>query len=85
MIPAVRRGRGHGGDPGPREEITFDYLDQRQMVINGDPDKCVRNIKSFQEAGVDLLLCMMQGHGVSHSDVMESIRLFGQHVISKFH
>ena len=68
-----------------REEINFDYLDQRQMVINGDPDKCVRNIKSFQEAGVDLMLCMMQGHGVSHSDVMESIRLFGQHVIPKFH
>ena len=67
-----------------REEITIDYLDQRGMVVNGDPEKCIKAVQSYKDAGVDLLLCLMQGHRMAHKDIMESIWLFGTHVIPHF-
>jgi alkanesulfonate monooxygenase SsuD/methylene tetrahydromethanopterin reductase-like flavin-dependent oxidoreductase (luciferase family) len=47
----------------------------------GNPDSCVQVVKRFQDLGVDQVLLLMQTAGVPHEKVMESIRLFGEHVI----
>jgi len=64
--------------------VTFEELDTEDMVIVGDPDKCVRKLEKYQAAGIDRVLCLMQAGRISHEAAMHSIRLFGKHVIPHF-
>ena len=50
----------------------------------GNPDTVIEVIKGYQEAGADQILCFMQMGGLSHTKTMESIKLFGRHVIPYF-
>jgi alkanesulfonate monooxygenase SsuD/methylene tetrahydromethanopterin reductase-like flavin-dependent oxidoreductase (luciferase family) len=63
--------------------VTFEELDAEDMVIVGDPDKCVRKLEQYQAAGIDRVLCLMQAGRIPHERVMQSIRLFGEHVIPR--
>jgi alkanesulfonate monooxygenase SsuD/methylene tetrahydromethanopterin reductase-like flavin-dependent oxidoreductase (luciferase family) len=54
------------------------------MIITGDPDRCIEKIETYERAGADGVLCMMQTGRISHEHVMESIELFGRHVIPHF-
>ena len=65
-------------------KITFDHLHDQHMIIVGDPVHCIERLYPYYEAGVDLVLCLMQLHTIPHTTVMESIRLFGEHVIPHF-
>jgi alkanesulfonate monooxygenase SsuD/methylene tetrahydromethanopterin reductase-like flavin-dependent oxidoreductase (luciferase family) len=65
-------------------KITFDYLHENGMIVVGDPEHCIKRLKPFHDAGVDLILCLMQLYTIPHQKVMESIRLFGTHVIPYF-
>jgi alkanesulfonate monooxygenase SsuD/methylene tetrahydromethanopterin reductase-like flavin-dependent oxidoreductase (luciferase family) len=65
-------------------KITFDYLDGNGMVVVGDPEHCIKRLKPYYDAGVDLILCLMQLYTIPHQQVMDSIRLFGTHVIPYF-
>ncbi|MBI3300471.1 MAG: hypothetical protein HYZ72_00080 [Deltaproteobacteria bacterium] len=53
-------------------------------VIVGDLDTCIRKIKRYQEAGMTPLLSFMRIYNIPHQKVMDSIRLFGKHVIPYF-
>ena len=64
--------------------VTFEELDAEDMVIVGDPDKCVRKLEKYQAAGIDRVLCLMQAGHISHEAAMNSIRLFGKHIIPHF-
>jgi alkanesulfonate monooxygenase SsuD/methylene tetrahydromethanopterin reductase-like flavin-dependent oxidoreductase (luciferase family) len=66
------------------DDIDFDWLLDNDMVIVGDPDECAKQCQKYFDAGLDQLLCCMQHYGVPHRGVMESIRLFGEHVIPRF-
>jgi hypothetical protein len=70
-----------GQDP---SKVNFEYMDERDMIIAGDPQKCIQKAKHYQAAGTELLLCHMQTYKIPHQKVMDSIRLFGQHVIPYF-
>jgi len=61
--------------------VSFDDLDAEDMVIVGDPDKCVRKLEKYQRAGIDRVLCLMQAGRIPHPAVRQSIDLFGRHVI----
>ena len=50
----------------------------------GNPDTVIEVIKQYQEVGVDQMLCFMQLGGLSHTRTMDSIKLFGRHVIPYF-
>jgi len=50
----------------------------------GNPDTVIEVIKGYQEAGVDQILCFMQMGNLSHTRTMDSIKLFGRHVIPYF-
>jgi alkanesulfonate monooxygenase SsuD/methylene tetrahydromethanopterin reductase-like flavin-dependent oxidoreductase (luciferase family) len=65
-------------------KVTFEEVDERDMVIVGDPDKCVEKLKKYEKAGADHVLCIMQVGGLAHQHVMESIELFGKYVIPQF-
>jgi alkanesulfonate monooxygenase SsuD/methylene tetrahydromethanopterin reductase-like flavin-dependent oxidoreductase (luciferase family) len=50
----------------------------------GNPDTIIKVLKKYQEAGVDQVLCFMQMGNLAHNRIMDSIRLFGRHVIPYF-
>ncbi len=54
------------------------------IVCVGDPDDCTRVVKHWEEIGVDQIMLIMQAGRVPHDKIMESIRMFGEHVIPKF-
>jgi alkanesulfonate monooxygenase SsuD/methylene tetrahydromethanopterin reductase-like flavin-dependent oxidoreductase (luciferase family) len=51
----------------------------------GNPDTVIKTLKKYQEAGVDQVLCFMQMGNLAHGRIMDSIKLFGRHVIPYFH
>jgi alkanesulfonate monooxygenase SsuD/methylene tetrahydromethanopterin reductase-like flavin-dependent oxidoreductase (luciferase family) len=66
------------------DKFTYEYLDSRNMILVGDPDRCIELAKQYESIGVDRLLCFMQYKDMSHEHTMESIRLFGNEVIPAF-
>jgi alkanesulfonate monooxygenase SsuD/methylene tetrahydromethanopterin reductase-like flavin-dependent oxidoreductase (luciferase family) len=66
------------------DKFTYDYLDSRNMILVGDPDRCIELAKQYESIGVDRLLCFMQYKDMTHEDTMDSIRLFGEEVIPAF-
>ena len=75
---------GKAVDEGLTDLVNFDYLKDSQAVIVGDPEQVLETCKAYEEAGVDLLLCLMNPHDVAHDKVMQTIELMGEHVIPKF-
>lgn len=66
------------------DKFTFDYLNDREMIIVGDPEHCIKVAKRYEAIGVDILLCHMQFRGMPDQAVRDSIRLFGEEVIPAF-
>ncbi len=64
--------------------ISFDEINERDMVIVGDPDQCIDKLKRYEKAGADHVLCIMQVGGLRHEHIMKSIELFGKYVIPEF-
>ena len=50
----------------------------------GDPDTCIKAMKQYQAAGVDQVLCFVQPGNLSHTRVMDCIKLWGKYVIPYF-
>jgi alkanesulfonate monooxygenase SsuD/methylene tetrahydromethanopterin reductase-like flavin-dependent oxidoreductase (luciferase family) len=50
----------------------------------GNPDTVIKVLKKYQAAGVDQILCFMQMGNLAHTRIMDSISLFGRHVIPYF-
>src|SRR5271154_6423343 len=73
-----------GGEAEIPYEILYEFLDENDLIIVGSPEKCIEKIKRYQEIGIDQLLAQMQIWDIPHEKVMESIRLFGEHVIPVF-
>jgi alkanesulfonate monooxygenase SsuD/methylene tetrahydromethanopterin reductase-like flavin-dependent oxidoreductase (luciferase family) len=65
-------------------KITFDHLHESGMIVVGDIDHCIKSLKKYYDFGIDTVLCLMQIYNIPHVKVMESIRLFGEHVIPYF-
>jgi alkanesulfonate monooxygenase SsuD/methylene tetrahydromethanopterin reductase-like flavin-dependent oxidoreductase (luciferase family) len=57
---------------------------ERHGALVGDPERCLEICKEYEEAGVDLLLCLVNPYNVSHEDVMKTIELIGTEVIPHF-
>lgn len=60
-----------------------DMLTER-VCIAGDPDEVIERCRTYEEIGVDLLLCMVNPYDIDHRDVLQTIELMGRHVIGEF-
>ena len=68
-----------------QSKLNLDYLIDNDMCIVGSPDTCIRQIERMQSIlNMDQLLCMMQFWPIPHHKTMNSIKLFGKHVIPYF-
>lgn len=52
------------------------------MALVGDPETCIQWIRDYEALGVGEVLLRLEG--VSHERILESIRVFGEHVIPAF-
>jgi alkanesulfonate monooxygenase SsuD/methylene tetrahydromethanopterin reductase-like flavin-dependent oxidoreductase (luciferase family) len=65
------------GERVPEDEM-FETLIAEHSLIVGTPDECRKKLKTYQELGIDRLMCLHQVGGIRHDKVMTSIRLFGE-------
>lgn len=71
-------------EKGLTDLVNFDYLRDSKAVIVGTPDQVLETCRAYEEAGVDLLLCLMNPYKIQHEKVMQTIELMGKDVIPEF-
>jgi hypothetical protein len=49
----------------------------------GHPSKLIEGVKAYEEIGVDQIICLVQAGKIPHEKIMQSIKLFGEEVISR--
>jgi alkanesulfonate monooxygenase SsuD/methylene tetrahydromethanopterin reductase-like flavin-dependent oxidoreductase (luciferase family) len=62
---------------------VFEVMEAIESVIIGDVEACQTKLEGYAEIGCDRLMCLMQMGGVSHENVMKSIRLTGEELIPR--
>ncbi len=69
---------------GSLDLLSLEYLAESGASAVGTPDDCLEACKRYEEAGVDLLLCLVNPYKIPHDKVMQTIDLIGTHVIPEF-
>ena len=100
MLMGMRQSRWPKGEQPPRSyeytveqmwqgeelfrQIGPDGMIEQGMIMAGNPDRCNEIVKRYADVGVDQLIIHMQASDTPHERIMESIRLFGTHVIPEY-
>ena len=63
------------------EEFDAGTMAERGIIVAGDPESCIKAARLHEATGVDQLQFLMATESVPHKKVMESIEMFGKHVI----
>jgi alkanesulfonate monooxygenase SsuD/methylene tetrahydromethanopterin reductase-like flavin-dependent oxidoreductase (luciferase family) len=71
-------------DAGLLDMISLEYLMDTPACVLGTPEECVETCRLYEEAGIDLLLCLVNPYNVPHEAVMQTVELMGTEVIPKF-
>jgi alkanesulfonate monooxygenase SsuD/methylene tetrahydromethanopterin reductase-like flavin-dependent oxidoreductase (luciferase family) len=71
-------------DDGSLDLLSLDYLTAVNACVLGTPEECVESCRRYEEAGIDLLLCLVNPYKIPHESVMETIELMGTKVIPQF-
>jgi alkanesulfonate monooxygenase SsuD/methylene tetrahydromethanopterin reductase-like flavin-dependent oxidoreductase (luciferase family) len=62
-------------------EFDAHEFDDADMIVVGDPDRCIEKMRRYAELGVDQLICYVQFGQLEHEAIMENLRLLGREVI----
>ena len=65
-------------------QLDANTLSDRGVIIAGNPESCIKNIKLYEDIGVDEVIMIMQTETIPHERVMESVELFGKQGIPAF-
>lgn len=65
-------------------QMDPETLRDRGIIIAGDPDNCIKGVQLYEDAGVDQVILIMQTETVPHEKVLQSIEMFGKHVLPAF-
>ncbi len=71
-------------DEGALDLLTLEYLVDANACVVGTPEECIRTCRLYEEAGIDLLLCLVNPYKIPHDVVMQTIELMGTEVIPEF-
>jgi alkanesulfonate monooxygenase SsuD/methylene tetrahydromethanopterin reductase-like flavin-dependent oxidoreductase (luciferase family) len=71
-------------DEGTLDLLSLEYLVDANACVLGTPEQCLEACRAYEEAGVDLLLCLVNPYKISHEAVMQTIELMGTEVIPHF-
>jgi alkanesulfonate monooxygenase SsuD/methylene tetrahydromethanopterin reductase-like flavin-dependent oxidoreductase (luciferase family) len=72
-------------DEGALDLLSLEYLVEANACVLGTPEDCVKTVRLYEEAGIDLLLCLVNPYNIPHDAVMRTIELMGTEVIPEFH
>jgi alkanesulfonate monooxygenase SsuD/methylene tetrahydromethanopterin reductase-like flavin-dependent oxidoreductase (luciferase family) len=64
--------------------LSLEHLADPGACILGTPERCIEACRRYDEAGVDLLLCLVNPYRIPHEAVIQTIQLMGTEVIPKF-
>ena len=62
-------------------EFDAREFDEADMIVVGDPDRCIEKMRRYAELGVDQLICYVQFGHLEHEAIMENLMLLGREVI----
>jgi alkanesulfonate monooxygenase SsuD/methylene tetrahydromethanopterin reductase-like flavin-dependent oxidoreductase (luciferase family) len=65
-----------------RNMLDWDYLNDANMVVVGDPDYVIERLEKFEAVGADEIVVLTDG--IPHEEAMKSIELIGKYVIPHF-
>ena len=86
--PSLRAGISLDSGPGAARaavaQLDANTLADRGVIIAGNPESCIKTIKTYEDIGVDQVMLIMQTETIPHEEVMESIELYGKEVIPAF-
>jgi alkanesulfonate monooxygenase SsuD/methylene tetrahydromethanopterin reductase-like flavin-dependent oxidoreductase (luciferase family) len=71
-------------DQGLLGQTSIEYLAEAGACVLGTVDDCLATCRRYEEAGVDLLLCLVNPYKIPHESVMQTIELIGREVIPQF-
>jgi alkanesulfonate monooxygenase SsuD/methylene tetrahydromethanopterin reductase-like flavin-dependent oxidoreductase (luciferase family) len=71
-------------DEGTLDLLSLEYLTDAGACVLGTPDDCIEACRAYEDAGVDLLLCLVNPYKIPHETVMQTIELMGTEVIPAF-
>ena len=71
-------------EDGSLDLLSLEYLVDSGACVVGTPEDCLDACRRYEEAGVDLLLCLVNPWKVPHEAVMRTIELMGTEVIPRF-
>ena len=60
--------------------IPIQHFHDADMLVVGDPERCLEKMKHYADLGVDQLICYVQFGHHSHESVMKTIELLGKEV-----
>jgi alkanesulfonate monooxygenase SsuD/methylene tetrahydromethanopterin reductase-like flavin-dependent oxidoreductase (luciferase family) len=61
--------------------VNFDYLNDSDVIVVGDPETCYRKFKKFKDAGADELILRIDG--MPHEKIKDAIRLLATEVFPR--
>lgn len=65
----------------PMMNRPVEEFDEADMIIVGEPERCVEKLVRYAEAGVDQVMCYVQFGKLPHESVMRSLELLGTKVM----
>lgn len=60
--------------------IPVQHFHDADMLVVGDPERCIQKMKHYADLGIDQLICYVQFGYHSHESVMKTIELLGKEV-----
>jgi alkanesulfonate monooxygenase SsuD/methylene tetrahydromethanopterin reductase-like flavin-dependent oxidoreductase (luciferase family) len=62
-------------------DIPVQTFHEADMLVVGDPERCIEKMKHYADLGVDELICYVQFGHHSHESVMKTIEILGKEVL----
>ena len=73
--------RSAATDKSKSDEVSSLELIKEGRYCIGNPDDCLRYLEQYVPTGVDEIMPLFQIGPIANQEVMETLRLFGKHVI----
>ena len=65
-------------------QAGFEEFKRTGMVISGSPRTCIDELRKFQEAGADRIICQFKLGLMPHRETMAAMELFAKEVMPAF-
>ena len=69
----------HKGEPTPQEVVN-----KGGSFLVGTPEECIKFVESYENMGIEQVFSLNAIGPESHEETMNTLRMFGEHVIPYF-